>query len=146
MDLDPGERLRMLEERRKAAEGVLWQLPGLSLAAQSFLLASGLAHDASDWTRRITGALGLFVVGATAAVLAFQGTRMSVMGRWIELEVGNALDEATLKEALEASNRGRKLNRAQRFLFALPTPFWAWALLLAALAFVDALVLASGLG
>jgi hypothetical protein len=136
-----GDRLKFAEDRRKAAEATLWQLPSVSIAAQAFLLGAGLDHDASDWTRIIVGVLGLIAVVATACVVAFQGARTSVLGRWIELQLAGTLDERKLAGELGA----RRLSSVQRFLLNLPTPFWFWALVLVGFAAADVYVLGRGL-
>jgi hypothetical protein len=144
MKLEPLDRLKFVEERRKSTEGVLWQLPSLSIAAQAFLLSAGLQHDATDWARILAGSLGILAVLATGFVVAFQAVRMSLLGRWIEKELGAMFDEATFLRALEKGG-GRRLNRMQKALLKLPTPFWFWAFVLAGFLAADGIMLANGL-
>jgi hypothetical protein len=77
--LQPRERLELVEERRRAAENVLWQLPSVTIAAQAFLLSAGLDPQASDWARRIVGVLGIATVMVTASIVAFQGARIAAL-------------------------------------------------------------------
>jgi hypothetical protein len=133
--------VKIAEERRKSAETVLWQLPAVSIAAQAFLLGVGLKADTDPWARNWAGWLGVAAVLTTGAVVAFQAVRMSVIGRWIELELGRKLDEKELAEELDTRD-GRKLNAAQWFLLRrLPTPFWFWGVTLAAFLVADIKVL-----
>jgi hypothetical protein len=143
--MDTGHHLSQLwslaEERRRAADVTLWQIPSVSIAAQAFLLNAGLDNDASDRTRWMVGGLGFLAVLATALVVGFQGVRTTVLGRWVERELEGTLNERTLAGKLGPSG----LNRAQKVLLRIPSPFWFWGLILLAFAIADGYVFVNGL-
>lgn len=72
--LDPEDYFRVIEERRRAAEGVLWQLPSISLAAQTFLLSVGLNSEAKPSSQIIVGVLGIAAVLGTGLFVLYVGT------------------------------------------------------------------------
>lgn len=142
-EADAQERVKLLEERRKASEGVLWQLPAVSLAAQAFLLAAGLNPAAEDWARIIAGSLGFFSVILTAAVLTFQGLRLSILVRSVDQALGTQLDERILAKELRGIHR---LKRYQKKMLRVPDPYISWSLLLFCFLVADVYVFGRGAG
>lgn len=61
---DPFEEF--VEERRQAIDQMIWQVPGLSVAAQAFLYVVALNSDVSDLVRMLAATIAL--VAAAAAV------------------------------------------------------------------------------
>jgi hypothetical protein len=126
--------------RRKAAETVLWQLPSVSIAAQSFLLAAGLNPDATDWARIVVGLLGMFAAFATGLVVAYQAMRLTVLTRWVHKQLGEAVTAEELAEDSKVS-----LNPFQKWLLGLKGPLETWVAVLFAFVAADAFVLVKGL-
>lgn len=60
--------LQSAEERRQSIDQMMWQVPGLSLAAQSFLLTISLGHSGGA-ARLVSGLLGLVASLATIQLL-----------------------------------------------------------------------------
>lgn len=81
--LSEGDYFRVIEERRRASESVLWQLLGISLAAQAFLLGAGLDPKAERGSQIAVGALGIFAVLATGLIVFYQALRASIFERWV---------------------------------------------------------------
>ena len=108
--LAPEAYFRVIEERRRAAESVLWQLPGLSLAAQAFLLSAGLRSDAKPSSQIIVGSLGIFAVVGTGLIILYQTLRATLFGRWLRQAVPQPLapDELAI-ERLKVSQREIRL-------------------------------------
>ena len=131
-------RVKFVEERRKAAETVLWQLPSVSIAAQSFLLAAGLNPEATDWARIVVGILGMFAAAATGLVVAYQAMRLTVLTRWVHQRLGDAVTAEELEPEVP-------LNTFQRWLLARKGPLETWAAVLFAFVVADAFVLTKGL-
>jgi hypothetical protein len=129
--LSANEHVAFVEERRKSAEAVLWQLPSVSIAAQSFLLAAGLNPKAEDWVRDLVGALGAFTALATLLVVAHQAIRLTVLTRWVH----GRLDQTVSAEAL-GTGGGVQLNRFQKWLLSVKGALEIWIVVL--LAFVGA--------
>jgi hypothetical protein len=136
------ERVELVEERRKATEAVLWQLPSISIAAQSFLLAAGLNPMATDWARILVGTLGMFAALATGLVVVYQSVRLTVLTRWLHGRLGWSAFAEDLAEDLEPG----QLNRLQRWLLGLKGPLEVWGTVLVGFVVADAFVLSKGLG
>lgn len=103
--LSSEEYFRVIEERRRAAEGVLWQLPGISLAAQAFLLSAGLSADAKSGSQLAVGALGIFAVLATGVFVYYQTVRATTFGSWLRQAVGRPLGPDELETELDVKPR-----------------------------------------
>jgi hypothetical protein len=103
--LSPEEYFRVIEERRRAAEGVLWQLPGISLAAQAFLLSAGLSADAKSSSQLVVGALGIAAVFGTGLFVYYQTVRATTFGRWLRQAVGRPLGPDELETELKVKPR-----------------------------------------
>jgi hypothetical protein len=141
MRLTPEERFRLIEERRKATEAVLWQLPGVSLAAQAFLLSAGLNPDAEPESQVAVGALGILAVIATGLVVLYQALRATTLGHWVE----HTLPDSVAVEALAGDDIG--LSPLQKRLLKVRNVFYvAWAVAGGAFLAADTYVLARGLG
>jgi hypothetical protein len=103
--LASGEYFRVIEERRRAAEGVLWQLPGISLAAQAFLLSAGLSADAERSSQLVVGALGIAAVFGTGLFICYQTVRATTFGRWLSQMVCQPLGPEELAAELKVNSR-----------------------------------------
>jgi hypothetical protein len=133
------ERLKVVEERRRAYEGILWQLPGVSLAAQAFLLAAGLNPDAKPETQYLVGGLGIVAVIGTGFVVLYQALRAAILGRWVEHHLGTSL----AIENLAKEDIG--LNWLQKLLVRFRNAFYVpWVLALGAFLLVDLYVFSQG--
>jgi hypothetical protein len=136
------ERLKVIEERRKASEAVLWQLPAVSLAAQAFLLTAGLSADAKAGSQMVVGLLGIAAVLGTGLVVGYQALRATTLGHWVQ---------STLTEPLAAEDLPRDgigLNALQIWLLDHLRNVFYFPWILAGLAFLaaDVYVLAKGIG
>ena len=80
---EPNWHVRLVEDRRASSEQALWGIPGISLAAQSFLFSTGFAATAAPATRILLGLIGLITAAGTALVIAGQGARLQIMRRWL---------------------------------------------------------------
>lgn len=145
-DSNADERLTTAEARQQAAEAQLWQLPGLAITAQSFLLGAGLTPNAAGWAQILVGILGIGVVFAVSVVVASQSIRWTVLWRWVEVKREKPLDEKKLVNDLQDGDF--KLNWFQRFLLENTTGGKEWLWLIVAIAFLgaDLYVLGRGLG
>lgn len=117
--LGPDDYFRVIEERRRAAEGVLWQLPSISLAAQTFLLSAGLSSEVEPSSQIVVGLLGIFAVLGTGLFVLYQAVRADIFRRWVKQMVCQPLapDELATK-SLKLSNR--KIRRMERVFMAFP--------------------------
>jgi hypothetical protein len=79
-----------VESRRQAFDAMIWQVPGLSIAAQAFLYVVALDPGSSDWVRIFAGTLGVVAALAT-----------------IQLLVKHRYHEETYSETIDASRRAR---------------------------------------
>jgi hypothetical protein len=135
------ERIVLLEERRKAAEAALWQVPSISIAAQAFLLAAGLNPMAPGWARILVGLLGTLAAIATGLVVSFQSLRLTVFTRWVNERQTESLAITDLAEDLKRD----RLNPLQMRLLRLPGALEAWVAVLVAFVLADLYVLFKGL-
>jgi hypothetical protein len=104
--LASGDYFRVIEERRRAAEGVLWQLSSISLAAQAFLLSAGLDADAEPGSQIVVGLLGIAAVIGTGLVILYQVVRATIFGSWLSQAARRPLgpDELAI-ESLKLNGR-----------------------------------------
>jgi hypothetical protein len=140
--LTPSEYFRVIEERRRAAEGVLWQLPNINLVAQAFLLSAGLSPDVASSSQIVVGALGIAAVIGVGLVVIYQATRANIFGGWVDETVCQPLrpeDIATQK----LRYNGKKIRRVEWV-------FWVFYAVcvgsLLAFLLADGFVLGQGLG
>jgi hypothetical protein len=104
--LGPENYFRVIEERRRAAEGVLWQLPSISLAAQTFLLSAGLSSDAEPSSQIVVGLLGIAAVLGTGLFVLYQALRATIFASWVKQMVCQPLRPDELAtERLKLSHR-----------------------------------------
>lgn len=103
--LSPTDYFRMIEERRRAAEGVLWQLPSISLVAQAFLLTAGLSADAEPCSQMVVGSLGIAAVLGTGVVILYQVVRATTFERWLSQAVSHPLGPDKLETELKDNSR-----------------------------------------
>jgi hypothetical protein len=117
--LAPEAYFRVIEERRRAAEGVLWQLPSISLAAQTFLLSAGLNPEAEPSSQIIVGVLGIAAVFGTGLFVLYQAVRADIFRCWVKQMVCQPLapDELATK-SLKLTDR--KIRRMERVFKAFP--------------------------
>jgi hypothetical protein len=117
--LGPEDYFRVIEERRRAAEGVLWQLPSISLAAQTFLLSAGLSSDAEPSSQIVVGLLGIAAVFGTALFVLYQAVRADIFRCSLKQMVSQPLapDELATK-SLKLSDR--KIRRMECVFKAFP--------------------------
>jgi hypothetical protein len=81
--LTPDDHVRVIEERRRAAESVLWQLPSVTMVAQAFLLSAGLDAHAKSSSQIVVGLLGIAAVLGTGLVICYQVLRARAFGDWL---------------------------------------------------------------
>jgi hypothetical protein len=103
--LSPTDYFRVIEERRRAAEGVLWQLPSISLVAQAFLLTAGLSADAEPCSQMVVGSLGIAAVLGTGVVILYQVVRATTFERWLSQAVSQSLGPDKLETELKGNSR-----------------------------------------
>lgn len=104
--LAPVDYFRVIEERRRAAEGVLWQLPSISLAAQAFLLNAGLSSNAAPSSQIVVGSLGIAAVLGTGLFVLYQTVRATIFRLWVSQTVCQPLGPDELAtERLKLSHR-----------------------------------------
>jgi integrase-like protein len=102
---------RVIEERRRGAEGVLWQLPSISLAAQAFLLSAGLNPKAEPSSQIIVGALGIAAVFGTGLFVLYQAVRADIFRCWVKQMVFQPLapDELATKSLKLSDGKIRRM-------------------------------------
>jgi hypothetical protein len=139
------DRFKLVEERRKAAEAVLWQLPALSMAAQAFLLGAALDHNVSHGAQSVLGGVALVSLLATGTVVGFQAMRVTVLTRWLNAQSGDIVRAEVLTRDLarDAPKETRALSTLQACVFGwFPTPLVPWLVLLFWFLVADILVTA----
>ena len=82
------------EARRLDSNGLLWQVPGLSLTAQAFLVGASLAADAPRGLR--------VAVAALAAILALATIQLLLRHRYRERLFSNGMDASREARGLPA--------------------------------------------
>ena len=119
MTLTPESYFRVIEERRRAAEGVLWQLPSISLAAQAFLLSAGLNPEAKPSSQIIVGMLGIAAVFGTGLFVLYQAVRANIFRCQVKQIVCQPLapDELAIR-SLKLS--GKEIRQMERVFKAFP--------------------------
>lgn len=76
--------LQTVEERRSAVDQMMWQVPALSLTAQSFLLSIALASSATASARVISSCLALIAALAAIQLLLKHRFHELQLSRWLE--------------------------------------------------------------
>lgn len=71
-ETDPRGRLELLERRRLQTDATLWQIPGLSVAGQAFLLQVLVNDTTSAMTAVLAAAAGMLATLATGLALWHQ--------------------------------------------------------------------------
>lgn len=104
-ELSPTDYFRVIEERRRAAEGVLWQLPSISLVAQAFLLTAGLSADAEPCSQMVVGSLGIAAVLGTSVIILYQVVRATTFERWLSQAASQPLGPDKLETELKGNSR-----------------------------------------
>jgi hypothetical protein len=84
---------QLAEDRRRSADQLVWQVPGLSVAAQAFLYSRALDPNTSATARLLVAIVGLCTALATAQLL--------LKHRYHEAVYANAIDAARNKRGLE---------------------------------------------
>jgi hypothetical protein len=139
-DQEPPWDVRLNEQRRASSEQALWGVPGISVAAQAFLLSIGLGSDASAAAQLIAGLLGLVTSLGTAFVIAGQGSRLQIMRLWISQqrpEMGSA-------RLLDVRLNTRFDRLASRGNQSRISPAIIWFVMLVAFALADFTVVVAG--
>jgi hypothetical protein len=72
---DPRGRLELLERRRLEIDATLWQIPGLTVAGQAFLLQVLVSKETSHETAKLAAAAGILATVATGLALGHQVAR-----------------------------------------------------------------------
>jgi hypothetical protein len=140
--------------RRQTTEQSMWQLPGMSVAAQAFLYSQGLNPAASGAARVLVSSIGFITALATAQILVHQNDRLQT---WrLFLHASRAQREAPpirrgdVENTVRCDPEGRAyfdhLEKSRRWRVAkFVSPVSAWLYVLAAFAFADVLVLVVGI-
>jgi hypothetical protein len=144
--LEAAYRLQRIEDRRRGAEASLWALPGLSIAAQAFLFSAGLAHDATSGARLLAGALGFVIATATAYLLVYFGSRWLVY--YLRTDPDQSLDAWKLLEQSGGKLGGQRFGSLMQWAVRSHRigAVEAWAIVLAAFALGDVLMILDGAG
>jgi hypothetical protein len=140
----------VLEERRRAFEQVMWQVPSLSITAQAFLFSAAFAADTPRYVRVIVLLLGLAAVLAAMHLLAKHRYLESLHGQ-VEVACARGLDwpqlfredlHALLKsESMEERGAARWRHGWRGKLVVDVPAFNVWMATLAAFALADAYLL-----
>ena len=135
----PGPRLELLERRRLQTDATLWQIPGLTVAGQAFLLQV-LVDDATSGTTAVAAAVaGILATLATGLALWHQVASERLLNR----EVAALADDEGLGNTGSGEDFwGAKHKRANRRAGAMWVVFLA---VLVTLALADAFALAENL-
>jgi hypothetical protein len=79
-----GEVFAAVEAQRSASDQMMWQVPALSLTAQSFLLTISIGNGASTGGRVLAAALGLIAALATIQLMLKHRLHEEELSRWLE--------------------------------------------------------------
>jgi hypothetical protein len=136
---EPRLRLELLERRRLQVDATLWQIPGLTVAGQAFLLQVLVNDKTSHATAWLAASAGILATAATGLALGHQ----VASERRLNLDVA---------ELAEAEGLGRTGSGAEfwgerhRFPEVRAWAMWiAFLLVLATLALADGFALADNL-
>ena len=140
IELSQGDYFRVIEERRRVAEGVLWQLPGIGLAAQAFLLGAGLDSNAERSSQIAVGSLGIAAVLGTVLIVQYQALRATIFERWLAHTVYQSLTPDELANDRPELNPGKtgSVDRAYKRFRVV------WGVVLLMFLVADAYVLGRG--
>ena len=106
-DIGTATSIAVIEKRRRVAEGVLWQLPGIGLAAQAFLLGAGLDSNAERSSQIAVGSLGIAAVLGTVLIVRSQALRATIFERWLAHTVYQSLTPDELAKDRPELNPGK---------------------------------------
>ena len=136
---DPRGRLEFLERRRLEIDATLWQIPGLTVAGQAFLLQVLVSDNTSHMTDWLAAAAGIFATAATGLALGHQVAR--------EHRHSDAVTKLAEAEGLGFTGTGEQFwGKGSGFAEVRAWAMWiAFLLVLVALAAADALALAENL-
>jgi hypothetical protein len=138
-------------ERRREGEQQVWQLPALSLTAQSFLYSQGVASTTSGPARIVVAIVGLVTAIATAAILINRAARNRM---WRAVLDGCRTKRDAAPLGWDAMRRHVGTNypkdresseSADRWVSKHLTPRTIWLFVLAVFALADLFVLAVGI-
>lgn len=136
------------EQRRVSTDAMMWQVPALSLTAQTFLLTIVLGSSATAAGRAIAALVGLVVALGALKQMVKHRYHEEMLSRWLEIfEEATGLPRlhAVQKDgAMLATAGGKptpKHGRIAWYLVNGPAASASWAVLLGSLAVLD-LVLA----
>jgi hypothetical protein len=141
--LSEGDRrtYEMVLTRRLHHDGLVWQVPALSLTAQAFLFTIALAPDTRTTARIIAAVLSMIASFISVQLMARHRAFELVDARWLEqFEEAHGLPtlHAPADKALDSGPRFvRPLGRMRSFMV------WAWGLSLFGLVGVLVIVLST---
>jgi hypothetical protein len=146
-----GAMFGAVEARRSATDQMMWQVPALSLTAQSFLLTISLGPDTSGTGRAIAAVLGFLAALATIQLMLKHRFHEEELSRWLErfaTEQGWApVPHAPSERERYAYGGGehdwRSGNRLRWRLTRMKSPY-VWIATLAAFALADVVALVAG--
>lgn len=136
---EPRQRLELLERRRLQIDATLWQIPGLTVAGQAFLLQVLVNERTSDLTAWLAAAAGIFATIATGLALWQQVAS--------ERRLNDTVAELAGREGLGKVGGGEDFwGDAHRWVTVRAGAMWiAFAVVLIALALADGFALAHNL-
>jgi hypothetical protein len=151
---------QFVESRRQEFDAMIWQVPGLSVAAQAFLYLVALNPAASSWVRIFAGVLGIVAALATVQLLvkhryheetyaetidASRTARGAHAFRGVEWFKETASTSAEATEAPRSGYARRYGPHAWRRKVAAPSSVGVWTWTLVAFAIGDALIVLGAL-
>jgi hypothetical protein len=147
-----------VEGRRRAIDDMIWQVPGLSVAAQAFLYVVALSKGTSDTVRIFAGTIGFLAAAATIQLLLKHRFHEETYAMTVDacrrrrgvapLHGVRTLHEVALEEAKRQEHESARgsgyLHRWRpmtiRRRMAEPSSVQVWTLTLTAFALGDALI------
>src|SRR5205807_717505 len=95
--------LQAAQARRSSLDQMMWQVPALSLTAQSFLLTIALGHDTRWIARVMTALLGMIAAGAAIQLLLKHRYHELLYSHWLEkFEAAHDLPQLDVLHKAEA--------------------------------------------
>jgi len=149
--MDPkyvGEVYAALASRRTSYDSLMWQIPGLAVAADSFLLTIALRADTTTWIRILTAGFALIVALIASQTMAKHRANERSASRMLEsIEIqmmGIAKSVAPHRHPeLRAQAVGNELYNHWWVRCCRSYSLWQWALRLFCLAAFALIIIAS---
>lgn len=120
---------------------LLWQVPALSLTAQSFLMTIALGYHSSNAARLIASVLSAFIAGASFALMHHQRGRAINHGE-LAKKLSEKLELAQLLGRLEVDDAQPKTTNAERVWTVDHIIYQVWKVLMILFSGADIVVLA----